>query len=136
MIVLAIIWLVFVLLNIGWAFLHAVLITNRIAAGDDRQIEHIEYGILYTLIMALSFLYVNKSGNVLLQFILYAVSLSLLHLSVFPIILNRLRGIPTFNLSHTSTSLIDRLMVRVGLKNTKAVNIAAFILSIILIFIV
>jgi len=116
-----IVWIIFVILNIVIAKSNDITRRKRIANKNSKQIEHFWYGLGYGILCAIP-CFLLKSYTELF-------SLSLLHISVFPVMYNIYSKLPIFNLSKTSKAITDRLMVKLGLKSTKWVNIIAFCLS-------
>ena len=119
-----IVWIIFVILNIVIAKSNDITRRKRIANKNSKQIEHFWYGLGYGILCAIPY-FLLKSYTELF-------SLLLLRISVFPVFYNFYSKLPIFNLSKTTTSITDRLMVKLGLTSTKWVNIIAFVLSIIL----
>ena len=59
-------------------------------------------------------------------------SLFLIHLSIFPIVCNMLAERPVFNLNKNSKLITDRILIKLGFKDTEVLNVTAFVISIIL----
>ena len=108
-------------LNILIAWWNKQTVQYRLDHGIAKDIEHPIYGTGYFLVCASQYFVVNWQ---------FVVAILWLHLSIFPVFYNEFRDEPTFFLSKDSRAVTDKLMVQAGLKNTKAVNIIAHILSI------
>lgn len=121
-----VIWLLFMLINSLIAESNDQTRRNRIKKGNKRQIEHFWYGLGYGILCLIPF-YISRNWWEL-------ISLLLLHISVFPVAYNVFGGLKPFNLSTTSDAITDKIMVKLGLKTTKWVNIITLILSIGLLF--
>lgn len=120
------IWCAFVVGNICLAEWNDTVRRKRIKNGNTKQIEHFWYGLGYCVLCGGVF-YISRSWW---EF----VSLILLHASIFPVSYNRFSDLPAFHLSTTSAAITDRVMVKLGLKSTEEVNIIAFCISVILLF--
>ena len=118
-----IVWFIFVAINIFIAEANDATRRRRIANKNPKQIEHFWYGLGYVLICGVPF-YISRNWWEIS-------SLILLHASVFPVSYNLFAGNSTFQLSTTSSSIFDRLLVKLGMKSTEEVNIISFCLSII-----
>lgn len=118
------IWCLFVGINICIAEWNDSVRRKRIKNGNTKQIEHFWYGLGYCLLCG-SIFYISKSwiefGSLLLQ-----------HISIFTVAYNRFADQPAFHLSTTTTSITDRIMVKLGRKSTEEVNIISFCISVIL----
>lgn len=121
------VWLVGVLINICIAELNDRTRRKRIAAKNTKQINHPLWAAIYCTLCAIP-IYISRNWE-------EAISILLLHISVFPVAYNVFSGESTFNLSKTTTAWSDKFMVRIGLKSTEEVNIIAFCISVILLFI-
>ena len=119
------IWFSFILLNIGWGFLTSEVVNEQKKNATYKSIKHGWWGLAYCLLMSVAVVFVHNVALILLL-----ISIALLHLSIFPVVYNSCQNLPTFNLSKTSRALTDRLMVKLGLKDTAAVNIVALLISI------
>lgn len=126
-IILSAIWVIYVFLNVGIADENNDVRLKRIASGNPKQIEHFWYALGYTAACSVWFLIFKEW--------FFFSSLLIIHLGIFPTAYNIFSKLPIFNLSHTSTAISDRIMVKIGLKNTAIVNIAATALSIIFLII-
>lgn len=122
-----VVWFILAVANIGIAEWNDSVRRARIANKNPKQIEHFWYGLGYVLLCGIPF-YISRNWFEL-------GSLVLLHLSVFPVAYNRFADLPAFHLSSTSSSITDKLMVKIGLKSTEEVNIISFCLSILLVVI-
>jgi hypothetical protein len=118
------IWLGFAALNIGIAWWNDHVRRVRIRLGDPKQIEHLWYGLGYSLLCG-GVWYRSRSW---IDFF----SILLLHISVFTIAYNRFSDNPAFNLSRTSKALSDRLLVSLGFKSYEFVAVSAFCISVVL----
>ena len=110
--------------NIGIAAINVGVVADRIKVGDTRQINHFIWGLIY-LAPCAPLYFIN-------HWLFYSVIP--LHLSIFPVSYNLFRELPPFNLSKTSKALTDRFMVKIGLKSTETVNLAAQLLSFFLLY--
>lgn len=103
-------------LNILLGWWNVEIVMSRIVRVDKRQIEHGWWSIGY-LLLCLPMTFIFNSW--------LALSVMMLHLSVFPVSYNLFRGMPTFYLSKTSSAVVDKFMVRMGLKTSEVVNMIA-----------
>lgn len=115
------IWLGFALLNIVIAWWNDRVRRARIRLGNPKQIEHFWYALGYSLLCA-GVWYRSRSWVEL-------ISILLLHISVFTVAYNLRSDNPAFNLSRTSKSLTDRLLVSLGFKSYEFVAGSAFVSS-------
>lgn len=115
------IYILFIMLNVGIAWLHNQLRIRAIKNGK-KAISHGWWAMIYAGICAIPIYWFPDWC--------FYIALGLLHLSVFPVAFNLYSRIPAFHLSQTSTAITDRLMVRIGLKDTETVNVIAQLLSI------
>ncbi len=122
------VWVLFLFINVGLAWWNNKLRLQAIATKSNDAIQHGWQGFLYFILCSVPFIASHFNW-------FFLASLLLLHISIFPVAFNLYSGVPTFNLSKTSTALTDRFMVWLGLKDTEDVNICAMALSMILIFI-
>jgi hypothetical protein len=114
--------------NIPLARWHSALVDGAIKEKHKKAILHGMWAAAYIGISFIPMFFnwnTAKWSNILLGF-----SFAGLHASVFPVAYNRYRNLPDFNLSITSTALFDRGQVALGFKNSKAVNISSFIISV------
>lgn len=119
-----VVWLIYVGVNICIAELNDKTRRKRIANKTYKQINHPLWSAIYCALCAIP-IYISRSW-------IEAISILLLHISIFPISFNVFSGQSTFNLSKTTTAWTDRMMVKMGLKSTEEVNIIAFCISVIL----
>lgn len=126
MIVKILIYILFIAINILLAYQNNYVRLKRIKERNTKQIEHTLYGLAYLIICLIPVFILGYSTH---WFLLG--SLLLLHISIFPVMFNSFAGTSSFNLSKTSTAFTDKLMVKIGLKNTEDVNIIAALISII-----
>ena len=122
MILRIIIWFGYALVNVALAGINSNIVKHRISTGDKNQINHVAWSFYYILLFTPMF-FIFKNWY-------FIGGLILLHLSVFPVAYNLFMGLKPFNLSTTSKSITDRIMVKMGLKNSILVNVLAFIFSI------
>lgn len=123
-------WIAVVCVNIMMARLHSVLVKKAIATNTTTAILHGAWGFAYLgLTMIPLFFHWNslKWTNALNGF-----SYGLLHASVFPFFYNGFRGLHEFNLSTTSKSLYDRILVKLKFKTAEMPIITTFCLSVFL----
>ena len=114
-------------LNILLAYSNNKVRLKRIKEKNYKQIEHFWYALVYTVLC------LGLSGGYRIN-PYHFVSFLLLHLSIFPCAYNVFYGNPVFYLSKTSEALTDRVMVKIGLKDTKGVNLTALIISFLLLW--
>jgi hypothetical protein len=122
-----VVWFVFVAINILVAESNDATRRRRIANKNTKQIEHFWYALGYCILCGIPF-YISRNWWEL-------GSLLLLHISIFPCAYNFFSDNNLFHLSPTSEALTDRTMRQLGLKSTEEVNIIAFCISIIFLFI-
>lgn len=122
-----VVWFIFVGANILIAEWNDSVRRHRIANKNPKQIEHFWYGLGYCILCGIPF-YISRNW---LEFF----SLILLHASVFPVSYNLFVGLSPFTLSKTSKAIFDKTLVKWKFKSTEEVNIIAFCISIILLFI-
>lgn len=118
------IFVIFIIINIVIASINNKLRLKAIAENKTDAIKHGWWALGYGILCALPFLFTHSW----LQFI----SLGMLHLSIFPVSYNLFAKLPTFNLSKTSSSLIDKLQVSLGFQNSEFINALSLILSVVL----
>lgn len=117
-----IIWLCFHCINALIAYINNHERLEHIATKNPAQVDHPLWGFLYGATCAIQW-YFNKENWWLVGSIL------LLHISIFPVIYNLFSDVPVFNLSKTTSAITDKLMVKIGLKNTAIINITAYVIS-------
>lgn len=122
-----VVWFIFVGVNILIAEWNDSVRRHRIANKNPKQIEHFWYGLGYCILCGIPF-YISRNWWELF-------SLVLLHGSVFPAAYNIFSDNPVFHLSTTSAAIFDKTLVKWGFKSTEEVNIIAFCISIIFLFI-
>ncbi len=122
-----VVWFVFIAINIFIAEWNDSTRRHRIANKNPKQIEHFWYGVGYCVLCGIPF-YISRNWWELF-------SIVLLHLSIFPCAYNFFSDNNLFHLSPTSSALTDKTMRQWGFKSTEEVNITAFCLSIIFLFI-
>lgn len=122
-----VVWLIYVAVNICIAELNDKTRRKRIANKTYKQINHPLWAAIYCALCAIP-IYISRSW-------IEALSILLLHISIFPVAFNRFSDLPAFHLSPTSTAITDDIMRRLKLKSTEEVNIIAFYISVILLFI-
>lgn len=120
-----IIWFGFILANALIAYLNNVERVDHIHNSDTSQVNHPLWGFIYSILVFGEWFFNDKNYFI-------AVSILLQHISFFPVIYNLITDVPVFNLSKTSSALTDKLMVKIGLKNTAIVNISFGLISFIL----
>lgn len=118
----AVVWLVYAVINIALAWSNNRTRLARLAAHNNKQIEHAWYAAGYVGLCLVPGLH---------HWWLFC-SLILQHISIFPIAWNYFYGNPAFYLSRTTSSRVDRFMVWIGLSDTAIVNILSLIISIII----
>lgn len=110
------------LVNIPLAYWNVEIVMNRIIDGNKKQIEHFWWGLGYAIIC-------------LPQYFLFGgwflIAIIIPHLTIFAPMYNHYRGFEPFTLSKTSSSLTDRFMVRIGLKDIEGACILAELLAIV-----
>src|SRR4029077_20283266 len=94
-------------INIFLGWWNAAIVQRRIDSGNKKQIEHFYWALMYA---ALCVPWYWAFGP------WYVLALGLLHLSIFGPAYNAYRGIYRFNLSKTTTSAIDRTLLKMGFK--------------------
>jgi len=87
------------------------------------QINHVLWGGIYSVPCIISWFCSGHSYW-------YVLALAAQHLAYFPIFYNYYQGLPMFNLSKTSASIIDRFQVSLGFKSSEIVNIGSLLVSI------
>lgn len=108
-------------INIPLAFWNVQIVISRIGKGDKRQINHFLWAAGYLLICVPQYFLFN---------IWFAVAVVIPHLSIFAPAYNHYRGFAPFNLSRTSNSMTDRILVKMGFKDIEGICILAEILAI------
>lgn len=121
-----ILFIIYVLINVLIAKINAATVAHRIAVKDTRQINHFAWGLYYAAACAVPLFWKVD--------LLLIASFVPLHLSIFPVFYNLFRGLYAFELSKTSNALTDKLMVKMGLKDTEVINVCCMVLSVILLF--
>lgn len=121
------IWCLFVAICILTAEWNDSIRRKRIKDGNPKQIEHFWWFFAYCILCSGVF-YISHNW-------IQIGSILLLRASVFPVSYNMYAGLAPFNLSKTSKAIFDRLQVRLGLESSEEVNIIAFCISVILLFI-
>lgn len=116
----AIFCIVYIGLNAGLGIWHSSIVNNNKRVGNPAQINHWLWGALYVIFCIPVWLVFKE--------VWFLVAAAALHASIFPVVYNTEQGLPPFHLSTTSTSLIDRAQVKLGLKTTEIFNLAAFAL--------
>lgn len=132
----AVIYLLWIPLNILIAWANAQTCAKRLNHHDYRQINHFAWGSYYTCACLTAYL-LFKSPTLFYIWILpvktnwmYFFALLLQHLSFFPVAWNVFVKAPSiFFLSKKSSAKTDQFMVLIGLENTEWVNLGALVLS-------
>ncbi len=115
-------WIAYCGINVFIAWVNRRIVEYREMVKNTKQINHPLWAAIYC------------AACLPMWFILHSWwfmgALVFLHISIFPVAFNRYSDLPAFNLSKTTTAITDKIMVKIGLKSTEAVNIGAFLLSI------
>jgi len=130
------IYLGFILLNVLIAKINDTVRRHRIKNGIKKQINHPAWAVFYTACCAVPYFLIDVDSfhvwfipiKVIWPFLF---ALLAQHLSFFPVAYNLISDAPSiFFLSKETTAKTDQFMVRMGLKSTESVNIAALIVSV------
>jgi hypothetical protein len=126
----AIIFLLFVAINAGIAFLNNQERLANIADNVTTQVNHALWTLTYIVLVSIVLLTAGLiEGWPLHVFEFLAAAIIAQRLSIFPVFYNLFAKLPPFNLSRTTTALTDQLLVDVGFKNSAFINILMFVLS-------
>jgi hypothetical protein len=125
-----IIFLMFIGVNAGIAFLNNEERLANIADKITTQVNHVGWTVVYLGLMVMIILTVGLVSRWPLHVFEFLGSAILFQrLSIFPVFYNLFAKLPPFNLSRTTTALTDQLLVDVGFKNSAFINILMFVLS-------
>lgn len=110
-------------LNVFLGWWNVEIVMSRIVQGNKKQIEH-GWWLFGYLVVCLPMEWAFNSW--------FALSVMLLHASIFPVSYNLFKGMPPFYLSKSTTSAFDRAMVKAGLKSSEVINLISEVVAIIL----
>jgi len=100
---------------------NAHIVKQRIKKDNRHQIEHFAWFAGYCIICAPQYWVFN---------IWFAMALMPIHLSIFAPAYNHFRGLAPFNLSLTTTSILDRTLVKIGCKDLETACFVAEFISV------
>lgn len=120
------VWVCYLALSMSLAGFHDIYRVSYMKAGMKERFKHWAWALFYFFCCLFSFLFFHNWYLV--------VSLSLLHISIFPVVCNTLAERPVFNLNKNSTLITDRIMIKLGFKDTEVLNFSAFLISVVLLF--
>lgn len=110
------------IVNIPLAYWNVEIVIDRIINGNKKQIEHFWWGLGYALICIPQYFLFGG-------WFLFAILIP--HLTIFAPAYNYYRGFPLFNLSKTSSSLTDRILVKAGFKDIEGPVLLAEFMAIV-----
>lgn len=116
------IYLIFILINIGIAYLNNRERLNHIASGNTEQVNHVFWAAIYAAACIPVIIYKPFLG----------IAVGLLHAVVLPVAYNAFAHIDLFNLSKTTTAKYDQWLIKIGLKNMFIPDLIALLISLFL----
>jgi hypothetical protein len=114
-------WFIFILINFIIAIENRNERNNHIATGNPEQVNHTAWAIAYCAACGLVAVFNWK----------LSVSVLFLHASLFPVFYNLLTHASggSFGISRTTTSVYDKFLIRIGLKDALVPNLLTFTIS-------
>jgi hypothetical protein len=127
--IIVITWIALIPGNILLGKWQVSLVRKAINKGVAKAILHGFWAAAYAGVCAIPVIIYHVAWN---KAAILMISFAGIHASIFPIAFNWFDGNPAFNLSKTSTSIIDKIQVRLRFKTSFPFNFISFVISILL----